>query len=208
MNTPAGRVPASVEELAATHRNFIVFLIYRISRGKVRTDDLPDLLQMIYLRIWEKQYLDRCRVLLAERGGSFNTYLYWLVRSVCCNQFRQNSKNPVSTAYRVLDPRDRPKGRVPSKLFDGVDLERQGARFGQVDLDFEQRMEQRDQLEHFAQFVSTTREGAELAATLQDLYEGLDVREIAAQRRVPRKQVTEQTKQLQALRGVYLRRAS
>lgn len=203
MNTAASRVPASVEELAATHRNFIVFLIYRISRGKVRSDDIPDLLQMIYLRIWEKKYLDRCRELLAERGGSFNTYLFHLVRSVCCNQFRQNSKNPVSTAYRALDPRDRPKERALSKRYDGVDLERYGARFGQVDLDFERRIAQRDQLEHFAQFVASTEEGAALTATLQSLYDGLAAREIARERGVPRKEIA---RQVEALRGVYLQR--
>lgn len=95
-------VPADFDELISKWDRFITSTIYRVSSGHVRPDDLLDLKQSVYLRIVETDYLERCRKLIGERGGSFSTYLFMLVRSVLVNIFDKNSRSPVNCAIGVV----------------------------------------------------------------------------------------------------------
>jgi RNA polymerase sigma factor (sigma-70 family) len=163
-------VPETFDQLIEQYQPFVLWAIRRVSRGQVRPDDLDDLKQQVYLRCHEKDYLARCRTLIAARGtGQFSTYLYFLVRSVCINQFIKNTRSPLSRSVRAVDSR-------------GRDDEDPGAVNLEVlycDEGFEDRMCQQDALERFADFISTTKKGAVLVRTLQMMYEGYTVPEAA-----------------------------
>lgn len=104
-------VPRDLDHLVAQWDHFIAAAIYKVSRGHVRPDEVPDMKQAIYLRIIETHYLDRCRVLLAERGGSFSTYLWLLCRSVLINQFSKNAHTALNHAVRIEHFKDRVRSR-------------------------------------------------------------------------------------------------
>lgn len=95
----AARSPRTIAELIEQYDRFITGCIFKISKGHVRPDDIDDLRQQILLRVHERQYLKKYN----PSKGAFNTYLYWLIRSVVVNQFESNQRNPLNTAIPVIE---------------------------------------------------------------------------------------------------------
>ena len=93
------RSPRTIPELIDQYDRFITGCIFKISKGHVRPDDIEDLRQQILLRVHERKYLKKYN----PSKGSFNTYLYWLIRSVVVNQFESNERNPLNTAIPVVE---------------------------------------------------------------------------------------------------------
>lgn len=87
--------PASFEQLVQDYDHFIEVTIYRMSRGRTRPDDMPDLKQAVYLRLLETGYLERYH----PDKGSVSNYLFYLIRSVLANVCDKNSRNPLNLAY-------------------------------------------------------------------------------------------------------------
>lgn len=175
-----GAVPATYDVFLEQYSSFITWAIKNVTRGHVRPADLPDLTQMIHLRIIEKDYLTRCRQLLAERGtGQFSTLLYWLIRSVLVNQFAKNRRNPLNMALGLNPVGFRPRGGRSGGLTAPAQSTLPGNRF--IDVRFEERIMADITLDRFARYVETTRRGAQLAQALQLLYEGYAVSEIKAE---------------------------
>ena len=174
-------IPATLDEFDRRYSRLVTYSIRRVSRGRVKPQDLDDLRQLVYIRIWQKNYLDRCRVLIAERHGTvaFTTLIFWLVRSVCVNQFAKNLRNPLNHALRLADPRD---ARTSRRTEWAVDIEPD-----RCDVTFEDRLLDFDTLERLHRFVTKTTRGARLAATLQLLYEGYSLPEITAMTRSKRR---------------------
>jgi len=116
------RSPRTMDELIAQYDRFITGCIFKVSRGHVRPDDVEDLRQQILLRVHERKYLKS----YDPKKGSFNSYLYWLIRSVVVNQFESNVRNPLNTAMGVVessfDSEDVPDGYLVLEAFrDAVD---------------------------------------------------------------------------------------
>lgn len=115
------RSPRTISELIDQYDRFITGCIYKISKGHVRPDDMDDLRQQILLRVHERQYLKKYN----PTKGSFNTYLYWLIRSVVVNQFESNERNPLNTAIPVIETsetaEDNPGALVLEAYRDAVD---------------------------------------------------------------------------------------
>lgn len=191
-------VPATLDDLVQQYERFVIWSILRISRRKVRPEDIPDLVQMVYLRVWQKDYLTRCRQLIEERGtGEFSTYLYLLVRTVCCNYFAYNRRHSLSLATAtLLDPREAMQTEhAPRRRGRALNPERSAAlRPYFVDTEFEQRLETEDALHRLEQYLETTKRGARLSRTLQLLYEGYSPPEIAAATGLNRSQVVKARK--------------
>lgn len=116
------RPPRTIPELIDQYDRFITGCIFRISKGHVRPDDVEDLRQQILLRVHERKYLKH----YDPSKGAFNTYLYWLVRSVVVNQFEANERNPLNLALPVIesaptDEVERPGALVLESWRDAVD---------------------------------------------------------------------------------------
>lgn len=159
--------PDSFETFVRDYDHFLEVIITRISRGSVRPDDLPDLKQAVYARIWETQYLDRYR----PEKGSFSNYLYILVRSVLVNQFDKNTRNPLNfargTTERLGSPTAGPQRLV---LEAHADLQ---------DAEWERRQQAADLMTRLAEYTATVRESAELSEVLRLFYEGHTPAEVA-----------------------------
>lgn len=95
----AATAPRTITELIDQYDRFITGCIFKISKGHVRPDDIEDLRQQILLRVHERKYLKKYN----PAKGSFNTYLYWLIRSVVVNQFESNERNPLNMALSVIE---------------------------------------------------------------------------------------------------------
>jgi len=195
-----GSVPATFDDFLTHYAHFVRWCINRISKGQTRPDDLPDLTQKVYLRVWEKDFLSRCRVLIAERGvGKFSTYLYMLVRSVLVNEYRANSRNPLNAAFSLLDARDVTWGESDTAsrspvVATGTISEHGPALQGRfVDDAFEDRAIFDVQLARFANFIATTQEVSQLDTTLSQtlilLLEGCTTSDIQQRLGVTRSRV-------------------
>lgn len=198
-------VPATFDDYVRQYSRFIVWAIRRVSRGRARSDDEADLIQMVHLRVFEKDYLSRCRTLITERGtGQFSTYLYWLIRSVLVNEFRANLRNPVNRAVSL--PWDRDLTRRPSDHHKRLQVQKlMDAHLS--DTTFEDRLQQDVTLDRFAAFIETTQRGAQLARTLQLLYEGHTTQEMMDICAVSQRQIVQARRDLRThLRG-FTRRA-
>ena len=193
MRQRPGRVPATFDEFVSEYSRFIVWCIKKVSRDRVRQDDLPDLMQMIYLRVWEKNYLERCRELIAERGtGQFSTYLFWLVRSVLVNHYAKTMRSPLSRSEPIVRPSHSRGVRT------GVDLDTTSRTGRYRDTKFEERCIAQDTLDRFSRYVETTKRGARLAQALQLYYEGYTAPEIAEETGLPRSQAVQARRELRA----------
>lgn len=106
------RSPRTIAELIAQYDRFITGCIFKVSKGHVRPDDIDDLRQQILLRVHERNYLQKYN----PSKGSFNTYLYWLIRSVVVNQFESNERNPLNTAIPVVERAERGDDYTPGAL--------------------------------------------------------------------------------------------
>jgi hypothetical protein len=97
------------DDFAAVHAEYRrcgIDAIRRASRGWVRDEDLPDLEQQLWLRVWQAQYsVSGARYDPAR--GAFTTYLNLVARSVCANEFQKNSHAPTNTALRLAEKTDR-----------------------------------------------------------------------------------------------------
>ena len=203
-------VPASFDEYLRLYSRFVLWAIRSISRGRARPDDIPDLVQLVHLRVFEKDYLTRCRTLIAERvAGQFSTYLYWLIRSVLVNEFRANVRNPLNRAYRLAlfdlrEPGERERKVARTVYVDAIPALQ--SRF--KDLDFEERLLRDDTLDRFAQFIETTQRGAQLARTLQLMYEGHTTVEMTTICAVPKSRIVRARHDLREHFRAFTRRAS
>lgn len=144
--SPVRPVPDTFDEFYNDYDEYIESCIRKISRGYVRPDDIQDLKQQIYERIVEKDYLNRSRTLISERGeGSFTTYLFALIRSVLANRFDKNTRNPLNMAIGVIETA--PEGREETAalvLETYSDLVEEG---------FEESAIRRDFLDRFEEFI-------------------------------------------------------
>lgn len=176
-----GRPPQTVEELVAEHDHKIRRYIHRISRGRVRQEDMEDLRQMVLARLVQKDYLKK----FDPKKAAFSTFLYWPVRSVVVNQFAANSRNPLNQAVGVVESADddRVSGMLVLEAYDGA-----------VDADFERRMVVQDVLARFRKHLDTQTkpwgpritlpDGRQARRSLGLVFElwhafGMDVRELA-----------------------------
>jgi hypothetical protein len=197
-------VPATFDDYVRQYSRFILWAIRRVSRGRARPDDEADFVQMVHLRVHEKDYLTRCRTLITERGtGQFSTYLYWLIRSVLVNEFRANLRSPLNHAIPLPNPatdRDLSSGPAkPSRL-------RQLAVARLRDTTFEDRLLRDVTLDRFATFIETTQRGAQLARTLQLLYEGHTTQEMMTLCAVSQRQIVQARRDLRSHLHSFTRR--
>ena len=200
-------VPRTMDECVQQYYRFICWAIRRNCRGRVRRDDMPDYLQMIFLRLVEKDCLARAAELIRERGvGMFSTYLYCVVRSVMVNEFRRNAKNPLFLAAR-FETRERFEERRRSRSESGTVYPDQAPDAMVRDTTFETRMHQHVLLDRFAETILRTQRGAQLARTLQLMYEGHTTAEIMAATEAPESRVVESRRELRTrFRAYYQRR--
>ncbi len=177
-NTTAA--PRTIPELIEQYDRFITGSIFRISKGHVRPDDVEDLRQQILLRIHERKYLKHYN----PSKGSFNTYLYWLIRSVVVNQFQSNERNPLNTAIPVVE-RSAFEGETPGALV--LESYRDS-----VDDSFERIAQAKDLADRFERHLSTFRpwgpaitlpngakERRSLALVFRLLRQSMEVKEVA-----------------------------
>lgn len=178
----AQRSPRTVDELVAQYDRFITGCIFKVSRGHVRPDDVEDLRQQILLRVHERKYLKN----YDPKKGSFNSYLYWLIRSVVVNQFEANVRNPLNTAMGVIESSDNVEETQEGYLV----LE---AYRDAVDDGFERQAMARDLADRFESHLATvsrpwgpaitlpdgTRTRRSLALVFKLLRQTLEVRDVA-----------------------------
>ncbi len=93
--------PSTFESLVSQYDHFIETMILRVSAGSCRRDDLPDLKQAVYLRLWQAYQPGSRSAYDPTRGAAFSTYLTLIIRSVCINQFQRNGREPVNLAVRL-----------------------------------------------------------------------------------------------------------
>lgn len=185
-------VPATFDEFVTHYQKYILWVINKVSRGRVHEQDVPDLLQAIYLRVWEKGVLDRVR---NRPNGELTTYLYFVCKSVCINQFAKNSRNPLNTACPI---RANIRKREDHGSSYGVDVEGPSMVESLSDTQFEQRVLTDVMLDQFERFVETTKRGARLSKTLRMLYEGHSGPEIMRAHKLSRSNVSAARKELRA----------
>lgn len=162
-------IPSTYDELVEHYDHYIAATIRKVSRGNVRTDDMPDLKQAVYARLIEQRCLDK----YDPAKGAFSTYLYWVVRSVVVNQFDRNTRNPLNMAFGVqASPghrrRDTEDGRI---VLDSL--------LAMQDAGWEGQQVTRDLLRRLRAFAATAKNGAELTRVLSLLYEGRTPGEVA-----------------------------
>lgn len=179
--------PATFEELVAQYDHFITVTIFKISKGAVRTDDVPDLKQAIYARMLETDYLSKYR----PEKGSFSNYLFVLIRSVLVNQFSKNCRNPLNNAYGIvesgtdvgmyvkLDNRHVPHKMARGQFEDPVPRLVLEAHKDFEDAAWERRQEVNDLIDRMEQHATSLKDGEELATVLRMLYDGHAPGEIA-----------------------------
>ncbi len=161
--------PETFEQLVEDYDHFIDVSIHRISCGHVRSQDVPDLKQAVYLRLWETGYLERYQ----PAKGSVSNYLYVLIRSVMSNVWDKNTRNPLN---RAIGTQERPatiRGTEKARLV----LEHHPE---YTDRDAEARLVQRDAVERLRAFAATQANGARLLQELELMYQGHDYTAIAA----------------------------
>jgi RNA polymerase sigma factor (sigma-70 family) len=84
--------PKTLDDLIAGYSSFIDASIKKVTRGHVREDDLDDVRQQIFLRVFTSGYLDK----FDASRASFTTYLYTLIHSVVCNWIEYNSRRALT----------------------------------------------------------------------------------------------------------------
>lgn len=190
----ASKVPKDFNELVELYDYFITVHIYKISKQSVREDDVADLKQMVYTRLWEQRCLDK----YDPAKGAFSTYLFWVIRSVVVNQFDMNSRNPLNQAkgtrvsrYRATEGDKWESSRVPLDVLPQFQ-----------DRDFEQREMVADVVARLEVTAATTKQGAELLDVMRLLYDGHTPNEVARRTGRSQTKVTGYRKRLQGmLRG-------
>jgi RNA polymerase sigma factor (sigma-70 family) len=202
-----GGVPADFDDFVERYAKLVLWAIQRISRGRVRPEDVPDLVQLVYLRVWEKNYIERCRFLIAERGtGQFSTFLYWLVRSVLINEFRANARSPLNYSFHLLDPRETradARRRPHTVVIDKTPT----LLAASTDIDFETRLQADLLMERFARHVAgATKRGERIARTLQMVLEGRTTPEITEATGLTRSQIVQDRRDLRAEYAAFVRR--
>jgi RNA polymerase sigma factor (sigma-70 family) len=197
-------VPDTMDDCVQQYSPFIRWAIRRVCRGRVRADDMPDYLQMVFLRLLEKSCLARAAELIRERGaGAFTTYLYLVVRSVMVNEIRRNAKDPLFLACRFESRERFEERRDPDTAYPD-----QAPEAMVRDTTFETRVHQRILLDRFAVTILRTQRGAQLARTLQLVYEGYTTAEIMEVADASESRVVESRRELRTrFRAYHQRRA-
>ena len=78
-------VPKSVDELLIGYDGYITGCIKKISRNRLRPEDVQDLKHDIAVRALDKNYLDKY-----DAGkAAFTTFLFCLIRTVVINNFER-----------------------------------------------------------------------------------------------------------------------
>ena len=161
--------PASFEQLVSDYDYFIEATIYRISLGRVRSQDVPDIKQAIYLRLWETGYLERYNPV----KGSVSNYLYVLIRSVMSNIFDKNTRNALNWA---IGTQERPSRLTPRDGRNRLVLEHH-PRY--TDHDFEARLVQKDAIDRVRAYAATQANSARLLQELDLFAQGYEFTEVA-----------------------------
>ena len=91
--------PRTIDELILQYDTEIRRFISTVSRGYARIDDVEDMRQQVLLRCHEKDVLRK----YDPKKSSFLTYLFWVVRSVVVNQFDRNTRDPLNTAFGLVE---------------------------------------------------------------------------------------------------------
>jgi DNA-directed RNA polymerase specialized sigma24 family protein len=81
------------------YRPVVTAAILRYSRGWVRSEDLLDLEQEVWARVWRA--LQSPTAAYDPQRGAWTTYLYLITHSVCCNAFAKNRRDPSNQALRL-----------------------------------------------------------------------------------------------------------
>lgn len=89
-------VPTSIEELHDRYDRLITWAIRRSSRVRLDPDQLQDFRQQVYLRVMERDYLERCRKYYETHEGNFSTSLFTLVRNVVITRRRRSTRDPLA----------------------------------------------------------------------------------------------------------------
>ena len=123
--TTARPAPATMEDLVAQYDRMVVWMIRKTLKGAAsRETDVEELRQMVYLRIIQQRYLERCQDYQLRCGGSFASSLCVLVRNVVLNYLDQTVRR--RRRYPQLDPR--PGVHQPA-LLDRFDRRAEAANF-------------------------------------------------------------------------------
>jgi len=80
-------------------RPVIIAAILRFSKGRVRSDDLEDLEQEVWLRLLRATQSSKAAYDPAR--GALTTYIYLITRSVLFNVFEKNRRDPSNLALRL-----------------------------------------------------------------------------------------------------------
>ena len=98
-------VPRDFEDFYARYRPVIRRIIQRLSRHKVRGQDMDDLIQHVFLQALVRRWLERYD---ASRSG-FGTFVTTLTHNALVNYFRSVGRTPLNNPYGFLDARE-PRG--------------------------------------------------------------------------------------------------
>jgi DNA-directed RNA polymerase specialized sigma24 family protein len=102
----------SFEEIYRKHRGVVHGAILRTSHGSVRQQDIGDLEQEVWARVWQTMQPGSGSAYNPARGASVTSWLFMVTRSVCCNRFVRNTRDPMNLAMRLdlqPQPRTRPQ---------------------------------------------------------------------------------------------------
>jgi len=148
------------EEMYRQHRGVVHGAILRTSHGSVRPQDVGDLEQEVWTRVWQTMQPGSGSAYNPDRGAALTSWLYMVTRSVCCNRFVRNSRDPMNLALRLdLQPPTTPGRKpwlvsviaVPSLRDNGL---------------FERRVIASDTLAQFRAVAATAEGGAQILACL------------------------------------------
>jgi RNA polymerase sigma factor (sigma-70 family) len=91
--------PPDFERLVHQYHQVVTAAIIKYSRGRVRADDLPDLEQEVWARVWRA--MQSPQAAYDPQRGAITTYLYLITRSVCFNIFERNRHDPMNRALAL-----------------------------------------------------------------------------------------------------------
>lgn len=178
--------PSTFEDLVLLYDHFIETILRRVSRGAIRADDMPDMKQAVYLRLWQA-WQPGSRSAFCARRGAFSTYLYLIIHSVALNQFDRNSREPDNQAVRLrFNENQKIPGTVAAEDLDCL-----------LDTEFEDRAAARDLLARCRRVAKATENGAQLLRVLDASSRVVPTpRRLATELQVPLKDIAAAQQQL------------
>lgn len=172
-------VPRDYDDFYARYRADVRRIIQRLSRQNVRSQDMDDLIQHVFLQALRRQWLERYD---ATRSG-FGTFLTTLTHNALVNYFRSVGRTPLNNPYTLLAPGAPRKQTLPPRTIDAETWRPTAA--CRCDEDAEARLVRDLDLDRFRSAVTATVACSQAMATfrgqvLQLLAEGYTMPETAA----------------------------